>query len=220
MADAETLQHLLKADVGDGLLVGPRRFPISAVGQSSAGDGLATREFSLGDDEYYLVIEGHLASGDPARVRAVLTHELAPAEARCQDRVGRPQLVAALLRASDDAPPTAGYHGRPYKFARRTDAQYEGLGRSCTRITWDYQAGSRNLAIERWPGGEMAVYEGEILPLGSIRVLPDYQPPRAAYQPAWGGQGPARPAMRVASPTGIVVGIIMMVIGFLLVVVD
>lgn len=206
MADAETLQALLKADVGDGLLVGPRRFPITAVGESSADDGFATREFSLGDDEFYLVIEGPLAHGDPARCRAVLTHELAPNEVVCRDRLGRNQLATGILRASDDSPMTVSYHGRPYQFARRADAQYRGPARSAPRITWDYQAGSRNLAVERWPSGEMAVYEGEVVPLGAIRVLPDYRPPR--------------PVARVASPVGIAVGVVMMIVGLLLVFVD
>lgn len=214
MLEPTRFAELLKAEIGDGLQVGPRRFPITHVGQSRAADGFTTREFTLGNDDFYLVVEGPLASGDPSQCRAVLTHELAANEVRCQDRTGRTQYVAGVLRATDDAPQTVTYHGRTYRYFRRVDAQYRGGQRNCPRSTWDYEAHSRNLAVERWPQGEMAVYEGEVVRLETVLVLQDYRP---NAQSAVGATGPISSG-GVRSRIGVWIGVGMMVVGFLLLV--
>lgn len=207
----DILSDLNQAQVGDGMQVGPRRFPITLIGRSSAVGGFATREFTLGRDDFYLVVEGDLSAGDPSRIRAVLTYEIAGNEATCPDGDGRTLLLSRVLQAGDDAPRTASYHGRVYKFARRVDADYRNPDRSARRVTWDYEFSRRNLAVERWPGGEMAVYEGEVVPLDSIRVLRDYQPPATPQALV-----SRRPGAAIRSPVGLLAGVILSVIGLVL----
>ena len=84
------LDELLGADVGDGLMIEGRTYAIASVGRSEGAEGFATREFTLGEDEdFYLVVEGQLASGDPGRCRAVKTHELGLGEVHCPGGSGR-----------------------------------------------------------------------------------------------------------------------------------
>ena len=84
------LDELLGADVGDGLMIEGQTYAIASVGRSEGGEGFATREYTLGEEEdLYLVVEGHLASGDPGRSRAVKTHELSLNEVLCPGGSGR-----------------------------------------------------------------------------------------------------------------------------------
>src|SRR5688500_4861358 len=77
--------ELLRADVGDGLVIDGQSYAIASVGLSQGPEGFDTLEFTLGEDEdFYLVVEGQLASGDPGRCRAVKTHELGVGEVQCR----------------------------------------------------------------------------------------------------------------------------------------
>lgn len=201
------LDELLGADVGDGLVIDGRDYPIASVGRAEGADGFATREFTLGEDEdSYLVVEGQLASGDPGRCRAVKSHELSPLEVRCPQGSGRRPLATFVLRLSDDAPAEVVYQWRTYKYFRRVDALYVDPNRRCDRVGWDYECDRRNLAIERWPGGEMAVYEGQVVPLDQIRVMHDYRPYSSS-----GSQDSHLPA-----ELGVLAGILSMILGGIL----
>ena len=198
------LDELLGADVNDGLMIEGRTYPIATIGRSEGADGFATREFTLGEDEdFYLVVEGQLASGDPGRCRAVKTHELGLGEVRCPGDGRRGGPASLALRLSDDAPVGVIYQGRVYRYFRRVDAHYVDADRQCDRVSWDYELGRRNLAIERWPGGEMAVYEGQVVPLDRIKVVPNYGPFSSA-----GSQGSHIPA-----EFGVIAGILLMTFG-------
>lgn len=202
--DPSPLNELLSAIVGDGLMIEGRTDPIASVGRSHGVEGFETREFTLGEDEdFYLVVEGQLATGDPGPCRAVQTHELAPGEVQCPQGAGRRQLVSDVLRQSDDAPPEVVYQGRAYKYFRRVDALYDDANRQCDRVSWDYEFGRHNLAIERWPGGEMAVYEGQVVPLDRIRVVPNYQP----------SSSPGSPLFQLPAEMGVLAGILLMLLG-------
>ncbi|MEJ7638115.1 MAG: hypothetical protein WKF75_09095, partial [Singulisphaera sp.] len=134
------LDELLGADVGDGLVIDGRDYPIASVGRAEGADGFATREFTLGEDEdFYLVVEGQLSSGDPGRCRAVKSHELSPLEVQCPQGSGRRPLATFVLRLSDDAPPEVVYQWRTYKYFRRVDALYVDPDRQCDRVGWDYE---------------------------------------------------------------------------------
>jgi Domain of unknown function (DUF4178) len=202
MTNASTLSDLLDAGVRDGIQINNRRYAITAVGRSHTPDGFQTREYTLDDEDFYLVIEGRLEGKDPGACRAVLTHELGPTEVRLRpDELGRSPMAVDVLRDSDNPPAEVRYQKRRYKFHRRVDAWYEGAGRSCPRVTWDYEQGGRNLAVERWPDGEMAVYEGWTPTLSRIRVVPgsDKAPSEGAA-------------------IGVLIGIGMMIFGFILLV--
>jgi hypothetical protein len=200
------LDELLGADVGDGLMIEGQTYAIASVGRSEGGEGFATREYTLGEEEdLYLVVEGQLASGDSRRSRAVKTHELSLNEVLCPGGSGRNSMAAHVLRESDDPPPEVVYQGLSYKFFRRIDAFYSDAKRECDRVSWDYEIGRRNLTIERWPEGEMAVYEGIVVPFDRIRVVPDYEPSTS------GSQVSSLPA-----ELGVLAGILLMVFGWLM----
>ncbi len=198
------LDQFLAAGVNDGLRIEGRTYPIATIGRSEGEDGFATREFTLGEDEdFYLVVEGQLASGDPGRCRAVKTHELGPGEVRCPGEGRRGGPASLALRLSDDAPDRVIYQGRAYRYFRRVDAHYVDADRQCDRVSWDYELDRRNLAIERWPGGEMAVYEGQVVPLDRIRVVRNYGPFSSSRS-----QGSHLPA-----EFGVLAGILLMTLG-------
>jgi hypothetical protein len=203
MSDTSDFAALLKAGPGDGLEIGGERFPIASVGESATYDGFATREFTLGGEkDFYLVVEGPLAGGDPGSCRAVLTHELNPQEVRFRMPTGRSQLVTYALGTSDNPPREIEFHGCSYAFGRRVDARYTSRDRECDRTTWDFERGGRNLAVERWPGGEMAVYEGRQFPFSQIRVLEGYGPPPRQLD---------KDALR-----GLIIGAILMIVGLVM----
>jgi hypothetical protein len=203
MSEESAFTDLLQAGVGDGIAIGGRCHAIAQVGRSSSRGGFGTREYTLGDDEdYYLIIEGVLGSGDPDRCRAVVTHEVAPGEVGFRDPLGngKPRPVTEVLKHSDFAPPEVVYHGRRYRFSRRTVADYASDARQGPRVTWDFESAGRNLAVERWPAddNEMAVYEGRVLKPSSFRVVKGFRP---------------RPAPADGTLIGMACGVIMVLVG-------
>ena len=199
MSSVTSFRSSLRAGVGDGLEVRGRTYSVGAVGDSHDDAGFKTREYTLGDDaDFYLVIEGDLDGDDPARCRAVVTHEIRPTEVAVPRPTGRRQSLAAALSGSADPPAKILHHQRTYQLSRKIDAHYRSESRRERRTTWDYESGKRNLAIERWANGEIAAYEGERLPLEAIRVIRGYAASATAAE---------------NSTVGLLVGLGMMVIG-------
>ena len=183
MDPTSLLSDLRHAGAGDSLTIWERTYVVVRVGQSSAPDGFETREFTMGrNEDFYLVAEGDLASDDLARCRFVMTHELNPSEVRCPSDLGAGPVATVALARSSQPPAEVVYQGKRYRFAKRTDAHYTSPARQCSRVTWDFERPGRNLAIELWPGGEMAVYEGPIVPPDRIVVRTGHRAP--AGQPA------------------------------------
>ena len=156
---------------------------------------------------FYLVVEGPLDEGDPDRCRAVLTHELKPQEVQCRAGSGKTEPATRVLQSSDNAPPEVTYHGCQYTFSRCTTGYYKSAARSGPRITWDYERSGRNLAVERWPEHRiMAVYEGQVLPIRALSFIKSYQ--QSAQTKAAAG-----------TTVGLVIGGIMMFIGYILLII-